>query len=74
MEEGTNLKKIYIYKMGGAADMPEGHAAIQRNLVKLEKWADKKLMKLNIGKGKTLLLGRNNPTHQCRGPHSWKAA
>ncbi|KAK4831080.1 hypothetical protein QYF61_015278 [Mycteria americana] len=44
--------------------MPEGHAAIQRDLNRLEKWADRNLVKFNKGKFKVLHLRRNNPMHQ----------
>jgi len=68
-------------KLEGVADMPEGHAAIQRDLDRLEKWADRNLMKFYKGKYQVLHLGRNNPTiysgglptgkHLCRkGPGS----
>lgn len=48
----------------GAADTPEGHAAIQRDLDRLEKGAMRILMKSNKEKCKVLYLGRNNPRHQ----------
>jgi len=47
-------------KLGGAAHKLEGLAAIQRNLSRLETWADRNLMKFKKGK----FLGRNNPRHQ----------
>ena len=44
-------------------DTPEGCAAIQRDLIRLEKWADRNLSKFNKGKCKVLHLGRNNSMH-----------
>lgn len=41
--------------------MPDGCAAIQRDLDRLEKEADRNLLKLNKGKGKLLPLRKNNP-------------
>ena len=52
-------------KPGGVADIPEGHATVQRHLNRLEKLTDRKLMKGNFkGMYKVLHLGRNNPMHQ----------
>ncbi|GAB0209103.1 mitochondrial enolase superfamily member 1 [Grus japonensis] len=51
-------------KLGGVADTPEDHAVIQRDLDRLEKWADRNLMKFNKGKCKVLHLRRNNPMQQ----------
>ena len=49
-------------KLEGVADTPEGCAAIQNNLDRLECWVVRNLMKFNTGKCR--VLGRNNPMHQ----------
>ena len=52
-------------KLGRVADTSEVHAAIQRDLNRLEKRADRNLMKFNNRKCKALHLGRNNTMHEC---------
>ena len=57
------------------ADTPVGYAVIQRDVNRLEKWADRNLMKFYKGKWKVLHLGRNNSVHQYMlGPAGRKAA
>jgi len=46
------------------ADTSEGHAAIQGGLGRLEKRADRNLMKFNKEKCKVLLLEMNDLMHQ----------
>ena len=50
--ECTLGKFTYDTKLGGGTDMPEGHAAIQRDLNGLEKWADRNFIKFSKGKCK----------------------
>ena len=52
--------------MGGVAHTPEGCAAIQRDVDRLESWTQRNLMRFNKGKCRVLHLRRNNPMHQYR--------
>lgn len=56
--EGQNAK------LWGVTDTPEGCAAIQCHLDRLESWAKGNIMKLNKDKCKILHQGKNNPMDQ----------
>jgi len=67
----TFIKFADHTKLRGATDRPKGHAAIQRDLNRMEKWADRNFMKFKKGKCKVLQQGRNNPRHQYMLGASW---
>lgn len=65
MGQCTNSNCADDSKLGGVTETPEDPAAIQRDLGKWEKWANRNVMKFNKEKYEMLHLGRNNPLHQC---------
>lgn len=50
----------------GVSEAPEDHTATQRDVDRLEKCADKNVLKFNQGTWRVLPLGRNSPRYQDR--------
>lgn len=48
-------------KCQSTVNIVEDRLTIHRDIIKLEEWASRNLMKLNKGKCKALLLGKKNP-------------
>ncbi|RMC15796.1 hypothetical protein DUI87_08000 [Hirundo rustica rustica] len=53
-------------KLGEVAGTPQGCAALQRDLDRVERWAERNLLILNQGKCRVLYLGKNDTRHQQR--------
>ncbi|GAB0206053.1 mitochondrial enolase superfamily member 1 [Grus japonensis] len=77
LDDGTEYilgKFVSNTKLRGVSDAPYGCAAIKRDLDRVEKWADRNLMKFNKGKCKALHLGRISYGHQYMvGLTIWKS-